>query len=94
MVGVGSAQGASGSSFKTAVQIANPGFLTIQGHLVFHPIGHSASPSDPSLAYSLTANQTIAYPDIVAAMGATGLGSLDVHDQRELRAHGRDARLQ
>jgi hypothetical protein len=78
VVGVGSVQGAAGSNFKTSVQITNQGFLTIQGHIVFHPVGHPASASDKSLAYSLTANQTASYSDIVAAMGASGLGSLDV----------------
>lgn len=78
VVGVGSAQGAASSNFKTAVQLSNPGFLTIRGHLVFHPIGHSASPADPSLAYTLAPSQTISYADIVASMGTSGLGSLDV----------------
>lgn len=78
VVGVGSAQGAGSSNFKTAIQLSNPGPLTIRGHLVFHPIGHSASPSDPSLAYALTPSQTTSYADIVASMGASGLGSLDI----------------
>lgn len=78
VIGVGSVLGASGSNFKTSIQISNPGGNTIRGHIVFHPLGHSASPADPSLAYTLTPAQTISYPDIVAAMETSGLGSLDI----------------
>jgi hypothetical protein len=76
--GVGSVHGASGSNFKTALQLTNPAQADIQGHLVFHPMGQSASASDPSLAYSIPALGTVSFDDIVAALGATGLGSLDI----------------
>ena len=76
--GVGSVHGASGSNFKTALQLTNPAQADIRGHLVFHPMGRSASASDPSLAYSIPALGTVALDDVVAALGATGLGSLDV----------------
>jgi len=76
--GVGSIHGAAGSNFKTAMQLTNAGSDAIQGHLVFHPMGQSASASDPSLAYSIPARGTLSFDDAVAALGASGLGSLDV----------------
>jgi len=77
--GVGSVHGASGANFKTAMQLTNAADGdAIQGYLVFHPQGQSASPSDPSLAYSIPARGTVSFDDVVAALGASGLGSLDV----------------
>jgi hypothetical protein len=38
----------------------------------------SASPTDPSLAFSLSPGQSISYPDVVASLGTTGIGSLDI----------------
>ena len=74
----GSVQGAFGSNFKTAVQLLNPGFSAISGHLVFHPAGVSASPSDATIGYSLAPGQTFSWDDIVGTMGQSGLGSMDV----------------
>jgi hypothetical protein len=75
---VGSVQGGAGSNFKTSFQIHNPTTAPVSGKLVFHPQGASASASDPSLSYSLSSWQTVSYPDLLAAFGASGLGSLDV----------------
>ena len=78
VTGAGSVHGAANSNFKTGMQLVNPGLADIQGRLAFHPIGHSASPADPSLPYAVHAQQSISFPDVVDALGATGLGSIDV----------------
>lgn len=77
--GVGSLPGAQGAHFKTSLQvIANPYGGDLAGKLVFHPIGVSGSPSDPSIALVLGAGRAVAYPDVMATIGQTGIGSLDV----------------
>lgn len=76
---VGSASGAFGSRFKTAIQLTNRSRGSVAGKLVFHPAGAAASPADPSLPFTLlTPRQTIAFDDVVDAMGRTGLGSMDL----------------
>jgi len=76
---VGSLPGALGSYFKTQVQLTNRGTSTIAGKLVFHTVGVSATPGDPSMPYTLSSWQTINFDDMLPAMGiATGIGSLDV----------------
>jgi hypothetical protein len=76
---VGSVIGANESFFRTSLQMTNPeGTGSIAGKLVFHPAGQPASASDPSLAYSIGPRQTVSYPDVIAALGASGIGSLDV----------------
>ncbi len=74
-----STPGVGGSFFKTSVQLLNPNFGPISGHLVFHPAGVSASATDPTIGYSLAAGQTTFWVDIVAAMGRVGVGSIDVY---------------
>ena len=74
----GSAPGNFGSFFRTSVQINNPFSTPISGHFVFHPAGVGASPSDPTMGYALAPGQSFAWHDVVAAMGQTGLGSIDV----------------
>ena len=74
----GAVQG-SGAFFRTALQLHNPtNFTAITGKLVFHKAGQIGSDSDPSLTFSLSPLQTVSYADVVTAMGASGLGSLDV----------------
>ena len=80
LAGAGSGHGVN-LNFKTEVQLANPGGSMIAGHLRFHPIGVSGSPADPSIAYTLAPGQTADFPDLVSAMGASGLGSIDVFTQ-------------
>lgn len=75
---VGSVPGNFGSFFRTSVQLLNPGGSSIEGRLVFHPAGVSGQPSDPSQAFALAPGQVASYPDFVAAMGLSGLGSVDV----------------
>jgi hypothetical protein len=70
--------GAAGSNFKTAMQLVNPGLATIQGRLIFHPAGRAASSGDPSIPYSIPTQQMVNFPDVVAALGQSGLGSIDV----------------
>jgi hypothetical protein len=75
----GSAQGAAGSSFRTALQIYNRTTTQISGKIVFHPAGAPGSGSDPSLNYTLSSRASKAYADLLPALGVTaGLGSIDV----------------
>ena len=79
LAGLGSGQGGFGSFFRTAVQLTNADFFsTITGKFVFHPAGVAASPSDPTLPFTIAPEATVHFPDIVAAMGRSGLGSVDV----------------
>jgi len=78
---VGSVAGVNGSHFKTSLRIyAAP---DAHGKIVFHPLGTIASDSDPSMPYSFAPNAHVVtdyleWPDVVAAMGQSGLGSLDI----------------
>ncbi len=74
----GAVAGSNGSFFRTSVQLTNADDSPIAGKLVFHPAGASASAGDPSTTFSLPAYGTVSFPDLVAAMGVSGLGSLDV----------------
>jgi hypothetical protein len=75
-----SSPGAFGSFFKTAVQVFNPGpgSEAIAGRFIFHPAGSSGGFSDPALPFSVNAGQTSSYIDLVAAMGQSGVGSVDI----------------
>lgn len=75
---IASTPGLFGSRFKTAVQIHNATDTPVTGKLVFHPQGTPASAGDPALAYSLGRGQTIWYDDLLPAMGAGGIGTLDI----------------
>lgn len=73
----GAVQGAS-SFFRTSLQLLNPTTTAITGKLIFHKQGQSGSASDPSLAFTLSAGQVTSYADVIASMGESGLGSLDI----------------
>ena len=73
----GAAQGA-GTFFRTALQLFNFNANTITGKLVFHKAGQSGSASDPSLPFTLPAGGVVSYPDVITAMGTSGVGSLDI----------------
>ena len=73
---VGSVQGAA--FFRTGVQIHNPSGSSITGRFLYHPQGTSGTPNDVSMAYALEPGQTTAFPDLLPAMGLSGLGSLDI----------------
>jgi len=75
---VGSVDGGFGSKFRTSVVVTNPSNERTGGVLVFHPTGQPASAGDPSLEFDLEARQSVSFPDVVASIGKTGLGSLDV----------------
>ena len=76
---VGSAQGVSGSSFRTALQIYNRTTTPISGKILFHPAGATGSSTDPSISYTLTSRASKSYADLLPALGvAAGLGSVDV----------------
>jgi hypothetical protein len=56
----------------------NPTGNTITGNLVFHKQLQSGSSGDPSLAFTLSPGQSLSYPDVVASMGTSGIGSFDI----------------
>jgi hypothetical protein len=72
------AAGQFGSLFRTEMQLTNTGPYSIQGRLVFHPQLASASPSDPALDFDMNPGETVDLPDVVEALHASGVGSLDV----------------
>jgi hypothetical protein len=76
---VGSVAGAYGSQFRTRVQLLNPkeNRTPLTGTMIFHPAGRPGQQSDPSISYSIEAGHVVTYTDLVAAMGQTGLGTLD-----------------
>jgi hypothetical protein len=81
-----SAPGAHSAFFRTALQLTNaalpcpapctPG-VPIVGQLVFHPQG-VASPDDPLLTFTLEAGQTLMLSEVVAQIGGSGVGTLDI----------------
>lgn len=76
---VGSLQGSAGSFFKTSVQLYNPTSATIAGRIVFHPQGVAGGAQDAELAYSIAPGKTVAYDDLLPAMGVSGgIGSADL----------------
>jgi photosystem II stability/assembly factor-like uncharacterized protein len=75
---VGSTPGASGTFFRTSVQLHNPGSASMAGRIVFHPSGAPGSDTDPALSYSLSPGQTQPIADLLPAMGVSGLGSADI----------------
>ncbi|HYK00687.1 MAG TPA: hypothetical protein VE974_02960 [Thermoanaerobaculia bacterium] len=75
---VGSLAGAFGSFFRTEIAFANPTPFGFGVMLVFHPANRSAEPGDPRILVHLGGNESRTYTDIVADMGQTGLGSVDV----------------
>jgi hypothetical protein len=74
---VGSTRGLNNASFKTSLRLG-PAPASSVGKIVFHPAGRAGSDDDPSIPYRLERGQTLQFDDIVAAIGQSGLGSLDV----------------
>jgi hypothetical protein len=81
----GSLTGANGSHFKTELTMTVPRSLAptaYSGRIIFHPAGAPISDGDPSIPYSIVAKGSgesiIHYDDVVAAIGRTGLGTLDI----------------
>ena len=76
---VGSTPGSFGAKFKTEMQYFNPqtsGSMTCK--LVFHPAGVAGSDADTTRLVILDPGEVFSTADVVAAMGQTGLGSLDI----------------
>ncbi|HEX3071412.1 MAG TPA: hypothetical protein VHX14_22800 [Thermoanaerobaculia bacterium] len=73
----GAVQGSS-AFFRTSLQMLNPTGSSITGKLVFHKQLQSPGPGDPSLDFTLPAGQSTSYPDVIASMGTSGLGTLDI----------------
>jgi hypothetical protein len=74
----GSTPGAFGSFFRTEMTLTNPSPFGMGVALVYHPAGRSAEPGDPRRNVLLVGNETRTFTDIVATMGQTGVGSMDV----------------
>lgn len=74
---VGSVQGLA--LFRTGLQLTNPSSSRINGKLVFHRADAPGSSSDPSIDYSIDAHASQSFSDVVAAIGQSGLGSLDIY---------------
>lgn len=79
---VGATRGAHGSDFRTSAQLGNPGNTEVAGRLVFHPAGVEASPNDPQLAYRLGPYESRAFENVVASIGVSGVGSLEIVPER------------
>jgi hypothetical protein len=75
---VGSAPGAYGAQFKTYLALHGNG-QPLHGKIIFHRSGQAISDSDPSMPYDLSSDvRTQTWDDVVAAMGQSGIGSLDI----------------
>jgi len=72
-----SGPGSNGAFFRTSLKLVSQSY-TFSGRLVFHPAGQAGTDSDPSLAFTLTSGELRTFSDVVEAIGASGLGSLDV----------------
>ncbi len=76
---VGSTPGAFGAQFKTSLRLRATDAGGQNGKLIFHPIGVPATNADPFIRYELPNQDSVQeWDDIVAAFGATGLGSIDI----------------
>ncbi|HEX7421236.1 MAG TPA: hypothetical protein VF505_15205 [Thermoanaerobaculia bacterium] len=75
----GSGPGANGGHFKTALTLSATG-AGERGRVIFHPAGSAARPDDPSIPYVFNegVGQELKFDDVVAAMGQSGVGSLDI----------------
>lgn len=82
----GSTRGANNADFKTSLRMG-PSNRPQQGKIIFHPAGQAGSEDDPSIPYRLDRGVTVQYDDIVAAIGQTGIGSIDIISTG---AYGRD----
>lgn len=72
---VGSLRGANNSLFRTRVTLENTTNVTLTGALVFR---RTQGAGNVALNYSLVPDEVKVYEDVVDAIGAEGLGSLDV----------------
>lgn len=75
---VGSAPGALGSFFRTAIQIYDPGTAAIAGNFVYHAAGAQGSDADPALPFTLASGVVQAIPDFLTSLSLSGVGSADL----------------
>jgi hypothetical protein len=73
----GSTRGLNNADFKTSLRIG-PATSSHGGKIVFHPAGQPGSENDPSITYRLENGGFVQYDDIVAAIGQSGIGSIDI----------------
>ncbi|MBV8544242.1 MAG: fibronectin type III domain-containing protein [Acidobacteria bacterium] len=74
---VGSTRGLNNASFKTSLRLG-PASTSSAGKIIFHPAGRAGSDDDPSIPYRVERGQTLQFDDVVAAIGQSGIGSLDI----------------
>ncbi len=77
----GSVKGAFNSSFRTRLILENRwqgDSDVITGRIVFHRTGATASSNDPSINYSIAPNGSVIYDDLMDALHAAGVGTLDI----------------
>jgi len=74
---VGSTRGLNNASFKTSLRLG-PAAASSVGKIIFHPAGRAGSDDDPSIPYRLERGQTLQFDDVVASIGQSGIGSLDI----------------
>lgn len=76
----GSLTGANGSFFRSSLHLTNLNETTpLTGDVVFRAAGRAPSPGDPKIAFYVGPKSVVFWPDIVAALGQSGLGSIDVY---------------
>jgi|GEM_PF-958312 len=73
----GSTRGLNNADFKTSLRLG-PASSSQGGKIIFHPAGQAGSENDPSITYRLENGGTVQYDDIVAAIGQSGIGSIDI----------------
>lgn len=75
----GSGAGANGARFKTSLKLTAT-LAAERGRVIFHPAGSAARSDDPSIRYVFDegVGQEMDFDDVVASMGASGVGSLDI----------------
>jgi hypothetical protein len=75
----GSLAGANGSFFRTSLHLTNLNATTpATGEVVFRAAGQAPSPGDPKIAFYVGPKSVVSWTDIVAALGQSGLGSIDI----------------
>jgi hypothetical protein len=74
---VGSTRGQKNAQFKTSLRLGPAQSLSV-GRIIFHPSGRAGSDNDPQIPYRLERGETMQFDDVVAAIGQSGIGSLDV----------------
>ncbi len=80
------AAGLEGAQWKTSLQVSNPGEDAVTSRLSFHPADGSAP---RSLQISLGAYQTVSLENVVAELGASGHGRLDIDSSLRVLAVAR-----